>query len=311
VQAIGSEIENTDLVVTENNKPSHSNLKDGVSPAADNKTGDITPAEKTALLSLLEKEKSWKENHAFLNKPKMTGFKNRASVSYYFTPSLGFRTSKQIRQNQITLPPPTSGRSSFIPVPAPIQDNNGFNLELGGALLYSLSENIRLKTGFQANYTNYTSRVTFIGHPIQTELATNNYTDRLRSSAFSSTPGSERINKSTLQVSMPIGADLKISDNHKIKWYIGATLQPTYILNGSAFVLSADEDYYISEKPLLRKWNLNTSVETFVSFKPSPAVTVTVGPQFRYQFLSSYKKEYNYSEKLYNTGIKVGIITGL
>lgn len=308
-QIHASEIKSSEIAGNGENKTSLTDIKD-VSFAADKKKGDITLAEKTAYLSALDNERSWREDHAFRNKPKMREFRNRASVSYYFTPSIGFRSLTQSRQNQITAAPSAS-RQAFPLVAGPMQDNKGFNLEVGASLLYSLSENVRLKSGLQANYTNYTSRVTFIGHPTQTELAVNNTANRSRSSVFSATPGSERLNKSNLQVSVPVGADFKIAGNHKIKWYIGATLQPTYILNGSGYVMSADENYYISEKSLLRKWNMNTAVEAFVSFKPSPAVTVTVGPQFRYQFLSSFKKEYNYSEKLYNTGIKVGIITGL
>jgi hypothetical protein len=103
--------------------------------------------------------------------------------------------------------------------------------------------------------------------------------------------------------------DIKIAGNEKLKWYVGATAQPTYILGGNAFVLSADEKYYIAENALVRKWNLNTAIETFLSFKPSSNVTLNIGPQFRYQLFSSYKKAYNYSEKLYNVGVKVGLIT--
>ena len=72
---------------------------------------------------------------------------------------------------------------------------------------------------------------------------------------------------------------------------------------------SADADNYISETPLLRKWNMNAAVETFVTFKPSSGVTLSVGPQLRYQLLSTYKKEYNYTEKLYNIGVKIGLVT--
>ena len=46
-----------------------------------------------------------------------------------------------------------------------------------------------------------------------------------------------------------------------------------------------------------RKLNLNTSVETFVTFKASSGIIISMGPQFRYQLLSSYKSNYNYAEK--------------
>jgi hypothetical protein len=117
------------------------------------------------------------------------------------------------------------------------------------------------------------------------------------------------LNKTTWQVALPIGFDIKLAGTDKLKWYIGATAQPTYVFGGSAFVLSSDASHYISENALMRKLNLNAAVETFVSFKPSAAVTLHVGPQFRYQVFSTYKNAYNYSEKLYNVGVKVGIAT--
>lgn len=301
----------SDIAVNESDNALPNDIKEAVSFSADKKTNNITTAEKTARRLALENEKSWREDYAFRNKPKMTKFRERASISYYFTPSIGFRSFTQIRENEITVTSLRGWPGAVSTVTEMPVDKSGWNLEAGAAVLYNLSENIRLKSGLQANYINYTSGATYIGHPTQTELAVNNADNRLRSSVFSASPGSDRLNKSTLQVSMPLGADIKIAGNHKIKWYIGATLQPTYIMNGSAYVMSADEKYYIAEKSLLRKWNMNTAVETFVSFKPSPAVTLTVGPQFRYQLLSSFNKEYNYSEKLYNTGLKVGIITGL
>ena len=54
---------------------------------------------------------------------------------------------------------------------------------------------------------------------------------------------------------------------------------------------------------------MNAAVETFVSFRSASGVTLSLGPQFRYQLLSTYKKEYNYTEKLYNVGVKIGIAT--
>ncbi len=51
--------------------------------------------------------------------------------------------------------------------------------------------------------------------------------------------------------------------------------------------------------------------ETFVSFKTPSGVDITVGPQVRYQLLSTYNKEYTYTEKLYNLGLKIGVIKKL
>ena len=58
---------------------------------------------------------------------------------------------------------------------------------------------------------------------------------------------------------------------------------------------------------MLRKWNVNAGVESFISFKTKSGADINLGPQFRYQLLSTYSKQYTYTEKLYNIGFKLGI----
>jgi hypothetical protein len=255
-------------------------------------------------------EKSWKEDYAFRNKPLLPKLKEGNSISYYVTPSIGYRSITTIRENKAA-----ASASSFIAF-APtsistgaLNDAAALNLEVGAIYQHNISVDIRIKAGVQANYTNYISKVTSLNHSTQTNLAVVGQQNTSRSSFYYAKEGDTRLNNTTWQLAVPVGLDVKIAGSRKIKWYIGATAQPTYILGGSGYVLSADAKNYISETPLLRKLNLNTAVETFLSFKPSSTVTLNVGPQFRYQLFSTYKNTYNYSEKLYNLGVKVGIST--
>ena len=265
--------------------------------------------------SLLEKlyslniEKSWKEDYAFKNKPAINKFKQNSSIAYYITPSFGYRTFAKTTQEYTP-----ASISSFSAARANndetvLFDNAALNLEVGAILQYNISKNIRLKGGLQANYTNYVSSVTALGHPSVTSITLNNNSTNIRSSNYSTKAGNDKINKTTMQIALPLGADIKIAGNKKLNWYAGGSIQPTYVINGNAFVLSTDEKYYVSENALLRKMNLNTSIETFISFKSSNGVILNVGPQFRYQLLSTYKKEYGYSEKVFNVGLKIGVST--
>ncbi len=256
-------------------------------------------------------EKSWTEDYAFKNKPRINKLKEFGSVSYYITPSVGYRTLTQVQQNSkaAVFTSSFAASSNSNTTDETMNDVFALNLEAGAVYQYQLSKNIRLKTGLQANYTNYISKATELLHPTQASLAVTGLQNTTRSSLYTAEDGGTNLNKTTWQVVVPIGLDIKVAGNEKLKWYIGATAQPTYILSGSAFVLSSDAKNYITENSLLRKWNLNTAVETFVSFKPSAGITLNVGPQFRYQVLSSFKKTYNYNEKLYNVGVKVGLTT--
>lgn len=294
-----------DLSVTESLKEvQQNNIELGIISKGIN--NNITPPENNILKTeLLNVEKSWKEDYAFRNKPAINKFKQNTTLNYYITPSVGYRNFSKKSASSSTNSYSTTNRT--INDPTQLLDNAALNLEAGVVLQYSVSGKLKFKTGMQANYTNHISNVTAIGHPSQTSITLNNTSNLLRSSNFTTNAGKDRINKTTMQIALPIGADYKIAGDEKVKWYVGGTIQPTYVLNGSAFVLSTDEKYYISETALLRKMNLNTSIETFISFKSSKGIILNVGPQFRYQLLSTYKKAYNYTERVYNIGLKIGV----
>lgn len=288
--------------------------KDGTVPADDKKTirKEIKSIPNMNDVAA-DKDREWKENDIFKNKPAFNKFTQNTSVSYYIAPAVGYRSLSKIRegnlealnfQRGITANTVTAYNENIV-------DDRALNLEAGLGLLYKLSDKFLVKSGIQFNYTNYISHATGTGHPTETYIAVRDPYNASRPSEYLSKDGSDRLNRTTAQVSVPIGFDYKIAGNAKLKWYVGSSLQPTYVLSGSAYVLSADSKNYIAEKSLLRSWNLNSSIETFLSLKPSSGVTFNLGPQLRYQILSTYKKDYNYSEKLYNLGVKIGLTTHL
>jgi hypothetical protein len=244
-------------------------------------------------------------------KKAIAKFKEKSIISYYITPSYGYRTlnikqdvSKLYGTNSLSFLQGSNTNSQIH------KDVAALNFEAGFNVTHKINKKISLKAGIQANYTNYVSKVTDIGHSTQTSLRTaNQQLDNLRSSQYNTNEGDANLNRSNIQISIPIGADLKLLGNEKIKWYIGATLQPTYVLSDNAYVFSGDEKYYISEKSLQRKFNINTAFETYLSIKTKTGVAFNIGPQIRYQLLNSYKKDYNYTEKLYNIGVKIGVST--
>jgi hypothetical protein len=83
-------------------------------------------------------------------------------------------------------------------------------------------------------------------------------------------------------------------------------VQPTYLLGDKAYLISSDYRNYIEEPNLVRRWNVNTSLETFVAYSTG-RLNWQVGPQVRYQILSSYLKKYPVKEHLFDFGFKIGI----
>lgn len=263
-------------------------------------------------------ETAWIEDYAFHNKRNSNKWKTKLSTITYFTPSVGYRILN--KNNHFEPANALLIRNSATPLDADNSINNqaALNMESGASVLLDLNKRLRIKGGVQFNYTNYISFAQKLSHPTQTNVLLNDlYSGNTMlvpySTMYGNKPGANlaRLNNKTIQFSLPIGADYKLMGNEKIKWYVGATMQPTYVAGGNAYLVSADYKNYIDVPSMLRKWNLNTGVESFISYKTKNGSSINLGPQFRYQLLSTYSKQYTYSERLYNIGIKLGIMRKL
>jgi hypothetical protein len=275
------------------------------------KNEEIKKENKEIIVALnTNEEKAWKEDYAFRNKPKLHFPKPAKTITYYLTPSYGFRTIAKNTSTKSTASVTTSSllASSTLVNDKEIQnDNAALSLELGAVIKYTVTKNIQFKTGVQVNYTNYVSNASSIGHSTQAKLATANGEEVIGLSSYTTEKGTASLNNTTVQIAIPIGADLKIASFNNVSWYLGATIQPSYTFGGSAFLYSADEKNYITDFSMVRKLNINTAIETFITIKPSSDIIVQLGPQIRYQLFSTYKNEYNYKENLYNLGFKIGV----
>jgi hypothetical protein len=188
-----------------------------------------------------------------------------------------------------------------------------YNLEAGGAFLVNVTSSLRLKAGMQLNYTNY--KLT------NEEGVTDDLNNETNSPMVNSSLQSNEIqilnpelnsefkkyNSSTYQISIPFGTELELIGNHQLKWFAGATIQPSYLVGGYPGQNTNEMKTYFQDGTSFRKWNVNTSFETFLSFKLSNGSRINAGPQFRYQLFSSYDSKYLYNEKQYNIGLKLGI----
>lgn len=188
-----------------------------------------------------------------------------------------------------------------------------YNLEAGGAFLVNVTSSLRLKAGMQLNYTNYKltndegldelangeSNNSGINNPIQTNQIQMLNTDI--NAEF------KKHSSSTYQISIPFGTELELIGNHQLKWFAGATIQPSYLVGGYPGQNENEMKTYYQDGSNFRKWNVNTSFETFLSYKLPNGSRINAGPQFRYQLFSSYDSKYLYNEKQYNIGLKLGI----
>ena len=78
------------------------------------------------------------------------------------------------------------------------------------------------------------------------------------------------------------------------------------MLKDRAYLISTDYKNYAEVPRLIRHVNLNTSFETFVNYT-SGNTKWQIGPQVRYQILSSFQNKYPVKENLFDFGVKMGV----
>jgi hypothetical protein len=263
--------------------------------------------------ALSAEDKAWIEDYALHNKAQRGKWKDRLALEFYVTPSIGYR---KLASNSAL----ATNTGNYIAQSAspsgvnPMDHKPGLGLEAGLGLVYAAAKNIRLKAGVQANVTSYIINADETNHPILTTLLLNELNTGYpymvsRTSTVANTSGLQpvKLHNKTYQVSIPVGVALKLSGNSKFDWYAGAAAQPTFVIGGKANLISADKRNYISDPSFIRHWSLNAALETYVQYKFN-GYTLQLGPQFRYQLVSTYSKQFSLNENLYNTGLKIGVL---
>ena len=127
---------------------------------------------------------------------------------------------------------------------------------------------------------------------------------------FRNSGGSSKVNwlhNLYFSASVPIGLELKLLGNRKNYLGISGTIQPTYVLRNKSYLLTTDYKNYAEMPSLIRKWNINTGFEIFAGHTTGK-VKWRIGPQVRYQTMSSFEKKYPVQEHLFDFGLKFGIM---
>lgn len=236
--------------------------------------------------------------------------KGRLSVMMSFAPSIGYRNlfdgNKKYGYSNTPLMTQHLNVNEFV------DHQPGIGFEMGGLLRYELTKAITIRTGLQLNLTRYTIQA-FAHAPEKTTLALSNsygwqgdtmvVYSNIRNFAGNRP---ERLQNQYLQVAIPIGAELKLFGYSKFQVNIAGSIQPSYLLNTNQYLLSNNFSNYVKEPSLIRRWNVATSMEAFFSYQ-SGDIRWQLGPQFRYNLLSTYKKQYPIRENLMEYGLKIGV----
>lgn len=185
-------------------------------------------------------------------------------------------------------------------------------LEVGLSTKYPITRNLKLSGGLQFNINRYDIKAfAYSGEQATINLNGGNGNNSVTAWTYYRNYNgykSDWLKNFYFSVSAPFGAELRLFGNDKTNFGIASTVQPTYILKDRAFLISSDYKNYVEVPRLIRNLNVNTSFETFISYLSRNGKSRwQIGPQVRYQVLSSFQNQYPVKENLFDFGLKVGL----
>lgn len=239
--------------------------------------------------------------------------KKRWESQFHFAPTISYRKLSENKSYLRNIDPNTI--PSIYPAMYSSVNNNvthkpDIGFEIGVSGKYLLSDRLKVKAGVQFNVNRYDIRA-FSAQMSNTTITLNNggRIDSLNALSSYSTESGYKANwlqNFSFQISAPVGVEYIVSENNKVQFGVATTIQPTYVLNDRSYLITSDYKNYTQVPWLIRRWNVNTAFETFVTYN-SGKTKWQIGPQVRYQLLSSFISKYPVKENLFDFGLKVGI----
>ena len=242
--------------------------------------------------------------------------KSKLTLQAYFTPTVSYRRLREDNQflsETQSRATPSNSAVAISDVENIVTHKPDYGLQLGLGAGYELSPRLTLLTGLQFNVNKYDIRA--YAYPSENTtialMSAGPYVSTLQTQTtyrnYSGTRKADWLHNLYFSASVPVGLQLRLSGAGKSEIGVAGTVQPTYILGNRTYLLSTDYKNYAEVPSLIRKWNISTGFEIFAGLSTGK-IDWRVGPQVRYQLLSSYKKEYPVKEHLFDFGLKVGII---
>ncbi len=242
--------------------------------------------------------------------------KNKFALRAYFTPTISYRRLREDNpfiSASRSAGSPASTTLAIADVNSVVTHKPDIGLQLGVNGGYPLTKKLTFIAGLQFNVSKYDIRAydypsetatialisgTTVPNSVSTETTYRNY---------SGSTSEDWLSNLYFSASLPIGLELRLSGKQKTEIGIGGTIQPTYLLGNRTYLLSTDYKNYAEVPSLTRKWNMSTSLEAFAGYSTGK-INWRIGPQVRYQLLSSYRKQYPVKEHLFDYGLKIGIM---
>ncbi len=285
---------------------------------------ELTPIEKTPVSPDIAKNEEKKDLvvpftiESVVNAYKHKAGKKKLGWELFFTPTISYRRLSEntefisaTRYNSIVNGAGTSPSSYSTDVNSVVNHKPDLGFQLGVKASYPVSKWFSLTAGLQLGVSKYdikaydhSAEVTTIA--LSTARAGAHSVSTMSNYRNGSGQKENWLRNFYFSASIPVGMELKLSDGTKNYFGFGTTLQPTYVLDNRAYMISTDYKNYAEVPSLTRRFNLNTSFE-FFSAHTTGKVKWRIGPQVHYQVMSSFIKNYPIKEHLFDFGLKLGV----
>ena len=239
---------------------------------------------------------------------------SKVGFGFFITPSTSYRKLSDTKAKELLGTAPASapvGMNYTANINNIVRHKPAVGLELGFAALYNMTNRFKFKTGVQFNIRQYYIETFQANTDITTISLVNNrgvqninvFSPYNNNTGYSST----ELDNKMYQVSIPIGLQYDLIKGSRVGITAEASIQPTFTLNKSLYLLSTDYKHYADGNSLMRKWNVNSSFGLNITYKMGE-IQWFLGPQARYQFLPTYSNKYPITEYLMDYGIRLGFI---
>lgn len=210
----------------------------------------------------------------------------------------------------------TVSRSNSSVVYTPVSKSNmsitkRIGVTLGVNTYYPLSRRISLVGGTHFVYTGYNIYSEEL-RPNTTSLTLVDRNGRMFSKNYISYYGNDKYSSNAniinynWELSVPVGMEWDVLPLRNVKISLVSTIEPFVVLGSKAYMLAGDASRYVTDPDLVRKFNLSGNLGSMVSFSGN-TVNWKIGPNFRYQILSTYNNVYPVKEHFMSYGIHVGV----
>lgn len=232
--------------------------------------------------------------------------KHRLTWKYYFSPMVTGVVFGGVNLNK------SSSTLAYTPISGHqmnITDRIGF--VVGANMYYPLRDRISVISGLHVGHMGYN----IFGRSSRPDVATLTLVDKsgdmynkfYLSDVSNGKEGLRRdVTNYNWQISIPVGLKYDIVNGNKFKVGLMSSIEPFVVMGSKAYLLSGDAGSYVEDPTLIRKINMNANIGIITTLEGRKTVW-EIGPDFRYQVLSTYDNSYPVKEHFVNYGLHIAV----